>query len=296
MQASGRKVRMRVRAATRCKLRIRDDARRSPRAGRRVSWAEAIAIVALSTVAACAPTSVRPRAAAPTDAKLSRPERIAVLSFTVDPDDVSEDQAVGARIARSFSSSSKSDRQLEIAKKLSDRLADDVVSGIQKLGLSAERADRATPLSPGTLVIDGRFTKIDQGNRTRRIMIGLGAGQSTVDAAVEVDVLTANGRSTVLAFDTEARSAPMPGAAVTMGAGAAAQGGATVASAAASGGAGALKESRSSVESDTGRTAKQIVAYLSEFFAKQGWISADLAQEANVHESSPATRHVGQAL
>src|SRR5262249_39115007 len=257
----------------------------SSRATRRACWREAMALGALLNVVACAPTPVRPHAAASSDSSLPRPERIAVLPFAVSAGDVTENQAIGERIKDSFLSSTASERQLEIGHKVSDRMADDLVSGIRALGLSADRVDRNAVLAPGTLVIDGRFTRVDEGNRLRRLVIGFGAGQSDVDAEVEVDLQTASGRDTVLAFSTDARSAPMPGAAVTMGAGAAAQGGVTAASVAASGGVGALKEGRASVDSDAGHTAKQIVAYLSEFFARQGWISAEHVERAKVDES-----------
>ena len=65
------------------------------------------------------------------------------------------------------------------------------------------------------------------------------------------------------------------GALVTAGAGAAAQGGVTAGMAAANVGVGAVKSYRSAIGQMTARSAEQAVAYLSEFFSKQGWIAPD---------------------
>ena len=65
------------------------------------------------------------------------------------------------------------------------------------------------------------------------------------------------------------------GALVTAGAGAAAQGGVTAGMAAANVGVGAVKSYRSAMGQMTARSAEQAVAYLSEFFSKQGWIVPD---------------------
>ena len=71
----------------------------------------------------------------------------------------------------------------------------------------------------------------------------------------------------------------MPGAAVTMGAGAAAQGGATAGMAAANVAAGGVKGYRSQVDAMAGRSADRAAQYLSEFFAREGWIPPDKFQK-----------------
>jgi hypothetical protein len=66
-----------------------------------------------------------------------------------------------------------------------------------------------------------------------------------------------------------------------MGAGAAAQGGVTAGMAAANVAVGGVKAYRSDVERMAGRSADEAVAYLSEYFAKQGWISPDKVKSSN---------------
>ncbi|HZR82322.1 MAG TPA: DUF4410 domain-containing protein [Candidatus Binatia bacterium] len=244
--------------------------------------ARVLALVAAAlAIVACAPASVKPLGST-TATGLPRPTRVAVVDFAVNAGDVHEDQAPGTRLMNAFSSSSASERELEIGRKVADALASDMASGIQQLGFPVERVARGTPLGAGTLVVDGRLLDVDEGNRLRRIAIGFKAGQSSVKSEVHVTLVTETGSRPVLDFTAEGASAPMPGAAVTMGAGAAAQGGVTVASAAAAGGVGAIKTQRSTVENDAGGAAKQIVAYLSDFFAHQGWIAPDQAERAKI--------------
>ena len=45
---------------------------------------------------------------------------------------------------------------------------------------------------------------------------------------------------------------------------------------------GAVKGYRSKVDEMTGRSADQAVAYLSQYFAKQGWIPAEKVKQAKL--------------
>jgi hypothetical protein len=71
-----------------------------------------------------------------------------------------------------------------------------------------------------------------------------------------------------------------------MGAGAAAQG-ASAATAAAGAATGAAKTYGSMLSTLADKTSKQINAYLSQYFASQGWISLDQAQQAKLAKSDP---------
>ncbi|MGH7410087.1 MAG: hypothetical protein ACREJ6_03360 [Candidatus Methylomirabilis sp.] len=79
-------------------------------------------------------------------------------------------------------------------------------------------------------------------------------------------------RVKLLDFMTHGDSGKMPGAAVTMGAGAAAQGAVTGGMVAANAAVGSVKVYRSEMGQMTARSAEQAVAYLSQLFAKEGWI------------------------
>lgn len=236
----------------------------------------AIALLLLaSLVGGCAQTVVQPRLETRAQG-LQRPDRILVFNFVVNTDEVSTNQGVLARVRAAASGTSQEEKELEIGRQVSDSLAEELVKGIQKLGLPAERASRDTPIPTGSvLLISGRFLGVDEGNQLRRTMIGFGAGQSSVDTQVQVSSPSDGGSQLLLNFSTHADSGEAPGAAATMGVGAAATGGVSAAMAAANAGVGVAKARRGSVESLASHSADQTVAYLSEFFAKQGWISAD---------------------
>jgi Domain of unknown function (DUF4410) len=48
-----------------------------------------------------------------------------------------------------------------------------LVQEIRKLGLPVESAEMAGPVTEGQLSIEGQFLTIDEGNRTRRLVMGL---------------------------------------------------------------------------------------------------------------------------
>ena len=121
---------------------------------------------------------------------------------------------------------------------------------------------------------------VDEGNRLERAVIGFGAGQSRVEAQFQVYTLAPRSPARLLAFTTHADSGKLPGAAVTLGAGAAVAGAVTAAGVAANAVGQGIHAYRAEVNAEAGRTAAQAVAYLSEFFAKEGWIAADQVQRA----------------
>jgi len=243
-------------------------------------WALVLAVLGIS---ACARTTVKPSYERPETA-LQRPQRILVYNFAVTPGQVQENQGFFQSLVNSADTSTASEREQEIGLQVADRLAEDLVAGIRNLGLPVERAQRSTVVPPGALLISGVFLNIDEGNRMRRLVVGFGAGQSVVETQVKLISYGQGSYRSVLEFSTHADSGTMPGAAVTMGAGAAAQGGVTAGMAVANAGVSGVRTYRSTVEAAAGRTADQAVAYLSEFFFKQGWIRVDQVHDAKIAE------------
>jgi len=234
-------------------------------------------LAVVSFAAGCSRTGVKAGMEA-SSAGLARPARVLVYDFAVSAKDVSENQGLFGRIAHAASDTTQDERELQIGREVADRMAQDLVAGIREMGLPAERARRDTPVRDGDLLVGGKFLNVDEGNRARRLVIGLGAGASSLDT--EVLVRLAGGEK-LLEFTTHTDSGKMPGAAVTMGAGAAAQGGVTAGAAVANAAVGGVKGYRSEVEAMAGKSAEQAVAYLSEFFAKRGWIAADKVKHAD---------------
>ncbi len=237
-----------------------------------------IAAVAVTALVGCAQTTLQ------VDQETMRtslppPGIVLVYTFGVNLNEVTENQAIFQQAIDAQQGTTQTERSERIAHQVADRMANGLVTRINEMGLPAQRATRDMYVPPSVLVITGHFIDVNEGNRLQRLVIGLGAGQSTVDTQVKVLERSSGSYRTVLEFTTHADSGAMPGAAVTMGAGAAAQGGATAGMAAANVAAGGVKGYRSQVDAMAGRSADRAAQYLSEFFAREGWIPPDKVQK-----------------
>lgn len=138
------------------------------------------------------------------------------------------------------------------------------------MGLAAERASGAISQDPSALSISGHFLSIDEGNRTERVVIGLGAGRTDVESEI---VLYQNGQR-LEKLNASAKSAASPGMAETMGVGGLA--GHLLVSAVVSTAVQSVSEaSGSTVESDADRAASKIAKTIKPLFVRQGWIDED---------------------
>ena len=198
---------------------------------------------------------------------LPRPSAVYVYDFAVHPSEVQLDP--GGPLARvrkmvGVDTGEDQDEQaIELGHQVANSLADALVQKITAMGLPAQRISRSATPPVGAAAVAGQFVEVDEGNRVRRMAIGFHQGQSRVAAQVQLYRVTgAAAASELLDFVAVSESAPLPGAAVTMGAGAAAQAGAAAAGA---------KELGASIESDAGRLADKVANSLQAFFANQEW-------------------------
>ena len=238
----------------------------------------ALELLAALLIVACASATVTPEKVA-TPSNPVRPSRIIVYDFAVSPAEVTLNQSIVHRTflaAQSTPSLQKS--QLETAHAVAHDLSDALVKDLQGLGFTVEKLRRGTPVTGNALIVDGQFLNVDEGNRLKRLVIGFGSGASKLDTRIQVYQVSAGTSHRVLEFETHVESGKMPGAAVTMGAGAAATGAVTAGSAAVAGGMAGVKAHQSTLGALTDKAAQEITAYLSQYFAKQGWISSNKAQ------------------
>jgi hypothetical protein len=253
----------------------------------RKSARAALTLLLAAGVGGCAKTVVQPKYERPAagSAPVLRPGRVLVYDFAVTAAQVSENQGFFIGLVNSLGDATENERELAIAQEVRDRMAEDLVTGIRELGLPAQRATVGTPIPSDAIAVTGLFLNVDEGNRLHRTVIGFGAGQSQVEAQVQVYAPSSSGPARLLEFSTHADSGSMPGAAVTGGAGAAASGGMTAGAAAANVAVSGIKGYRSQVDEMAGRSADQAVAYLSQFFARQGWIPAEKVKQAKLAQN-----------
>jgi len=226
------------------------------------SAARLIAAAALALcLAACAPTRVETEyAAAPPG--IERPQTIVVQDFTIPAGGAALDRGLRARLERTFEGGESTG--MADAAKTADALAQSIVKALDAQGLPATRSTYATQSPAGTtLIVSGQLLSVDEGNRTRRNVIGFGAGHSDVSAEVQLYLVRNGGAPQLIqSFTADAQSSRKPGMAATGGVGAAA--GHIAQSTAVGIGSSALTDS--STEGDAERMGKEIASKISALF------------------------------
>jgi Domain of unknown function (DUF4410) len=225
-------------------------------------------------LAGCAQTYVRPEQETAMS-NLPPPSVVLVHKFGANLSEVSATQGLYGKAVDAVEHESTSQEEADLAQDVSNSVTDELVKKIAAMGLTAQRATHDTYVPADVVIITGYFVDIDEGNKVQQLVIGLGLGQAKMDTRVQVLSSAGGGRRTLLEFETHSDSGAMPGAAVTMGAGAAAQGGLTAGLAAANVAVTGVKAYRTAMGPMASRTADKAAAYLGKFFAGQGWISPD---------------------
>jgi hypothetical protein len=231
------------------------------------------AALVATLLSGCAPTEVNEQRAY-SGTPLARPDVVLVRTFAVTPGEVRLDRGVSARVAGALDGSSATDQEIAAGRQVVQAIAATLAKEINQLGLPAQTSDAPAEAAwEKRLVIDGQIVSIDEGNRTRRNMIGLGAGRTKVEADAQ---LVYEARSTpprlLESFEAVAESGRKPGLAEGMGVGAAL--GRIVTTTAVGVGADTASElSGATVEADGRRMGEQIAKKIAPFLAGQGWIA-----------------------
>jgi hypothetical protein len=223
--------------------------------------------------AGCGPTSVQSTSGTAYTG-LPRPERILVYDFAATPDEVKLDQGISAEIMRYVSAdgaSARSAEEIKIGHAVANAISSELVQKLRNYGFVTERALGWPSRSGSTLLVKGQLLSIDEGNRTERVLIGLGTGRTSVQANVQLYDLTPQGMRTIDTLRADAKSGYKPGMALMMGVGGLA--GNLVTSAVVSSVTTAGSElSWSTVDADGKRLANNVARSLGQFFVTQGWI------------------------
>jgi len=234
----------------------------------------------LAIVAGCAPTNVQQEKM--DAAQLERPSLILVYDFAVTPQEVELDKGLSADIMQKYEQhkgETRTAEEIKVGHKVADALAEELVKKIRSFGLWAERGFGLPQGNSKDLLIKGQLLSVDEGNRTERVVIGLGAGRTSIQANVQVYEMTPEGKKEVDALRGTAKSGDKPGMGEMMGLGAIA--GHLLASTVVSGALSATSEMTSAtVEADAKRLAEKVAADLGKFFVDQGWIPPDAVKHS----------------
>lgn len=209
---------------------------------------------------------------------LPRPEQVLVYNFAVNSADVRQNSSIIARMERNLGDSNAAAEQAQLGREVSDALATELTQKIAAMCLNSRRANDNMPVAPGSVLVTGRFIKIDEGNRLRRNVIGLGMGQSSLDAEIQLLAPGPSGYSRLAGFQAHADSGNMPGAAV-MGPAGAAAGASTAAVVGTNVAISGAKSYRSASAQQAQKIADKIAEQLARYFVQQGWINPALAPQ-----------------
>ena len=234
------------------------------------------AALLLCFVVGCSQTGIRRTALVP-DTNLPRPTRILVVDFAVNDREVKEYQGI---MRQQPTIKDASERERLLAVEVKDAMAQEIVDGLKPLGFIVERVGRDSKATDTDLLIDGQFITVDQGNPLRRFVIGFGNGSSAVESHVQV--YQGPDARKLLDFTTQSDSGKMPGAAPMLGAGAVVSGGVSAGMVVTNAAVSGVKTYNSDVARMAAGSGDQVARYLSEFFAKQGWIRADQVRKARM--------------
>lgn len=205
--------------------------------------------------------------------RLPRPSRIIVQPFAVRPGDVQPDSSLIHAWRLQLEGVSTAADEQRTAAAVANRVAEQIVDRLRDQGLPAERAV-GTPRgasSDSIIVIAGQFVQMDEGQWTKRVLIGFGLGAAELTTHIEVYHLLATRRELVRELVVTAKTSRKPGAAATFGAGAAA--GQVAIAAGTSSAAGAVAERLSGdLNAMAVATGNEIAKQLRPFFEEQGWL------------------------
>ena len=229
-------------------------------------------VLSLAIVAAgCAGAQVTQQISA-TPLSASPPSAVVVYPFATDSSDVSLNSSIFQVAYRNMSGKDQSAEELQLARQTAQNICAQVAANLTGKGINTTCLQRGvSPTGNNVLILDGQFTDISEGNRLRRMVIGLGAGASKVDSVVQVIQKTEQGSAEVMDFSTSADSGYMPGAGITGPAGAAAGGATAAASLGVNLAAGGVKNVTSSTGYLVDKTADQIVQQVVNYYNRQGW-------------------------
>src|SRR5262245_35370893 len=121
--------------------------------------------------------------------QLPRPQLIVVHDFVTRPGEVHLQSGLIGRLKEEVSASQGTpvaEQEAKLQDEITRIMTVQLVQEIGKLGLPATSAAAAGAVTGPVISVEGQFLTIDEGNRARRLLIGLGAGASHVRTAVQV--------------------------------------------------------------------------------------------------------------
>src|SRR6185436_2711785 len=117
----------------------------------------------LSMVGGCAKANVESKGTA---SFLHEPDMLIVNNFAVNPADVKLDRGLLAKTMREDGTRPPNEEETKVGALVSERLAVTLVDELREVGIKAVRPGPAVKPSDTTIILNGTFLTVDQGNQT----------------------------------------------------------------------------------------------------------------------------------
>jgi hypothetical protein len=205
--------------------------------------------------------------------KLAKPTQVIVYEVEVPTDVITMDHSMTGRVLDPgvighMKGEEKDATPDEVAAHVQAEFMKVLMGELKKMPMPATTAayKAGQDVPEGALMVRGEFTKVNLGNKSKRMMIGLGRGASDVKAHMVVSLMTKKGPVVMADFNLNSESGKKPGAAAGMGVGSAGVAAADVAMSGA-------EDHGATVESDTARMAKTVAKQIESMMTAQKWIA-----------------------
>ena len=204
------------------------------------------------------------------------PDFILVHDLAVTADEVTMDKGFAAQTIRETGDKTQSQMEVQVGHAVAKALTDGLVENLRLAGIRAGAARDGFKPTEKTLVVYGKFVRINQGDQTLRVWVGFGFGNGEIQALMEC---SQGGRFINKAMITTSGSLK-PGLAVPVAGGAAA--GTLLVSSSVAGSAAGLSETfLSTVQADANRASKEVAKKVVQAYINHGWLGPDALEKLN---------------
>lgn len=149
-------------------------------------------LLVLAASLACATAQVDSRDVAPLGS-VAKPPITLVYDFAVGVDDVQVDQW-DLKLGSAPQRVQPTEEQRRVAERISRAFTDELVADLNGRGIRSKRAIATTPAPENAILLQGVFVAIDEGDELKRTVVGLGQGNSRVQARIRAYQQTRTGR------------------------------------------------------------------------------------------------------
>jgi hypothetical protein len=225
-------------------------------------------LFSVSVLAACASSDITARQSYAAQEKIARPGRVIVYDFAATPADIPPSAGItGHYTVRQTPQTAK---EIQLGRQLAAQVSNKLVREILDMGMPAQRAGKGPPPQIGDILITGQFISIDEGSRTKRVIIGFGKGGGELRTHAQGYLVTRSGHRLLGSREVTTAGGKKPGMLVP------AIGSIAMASPVGLIVGGAINLHKESgpetIEAASKRTATALAEELRTAFRKRGWI------------------------